>query len=149
MNSVPLQKIENAAQYIAAVGELQDLLQKEPMDSPRVAAMAIALVSQAQAHLAAPVKMAIAIMECVKSGPMTNAEIAKKIGRSPESVRQAIEALKHGGVELQESSAGNFRATGRPYVLHQYRTARPLFEAAAQAQAEAAEATSFEGRSST
>ncbi len=144
MNSVPLEKITAAAQYVAALADLQDAIRREPADNPKIAAMAIALVQQTPNFLAAPIQMAIAILDCIRSGPMTNAEIAEKIGRSPESVRQAIAALKTGGLELQESSAGTFRATGRPHVLRQYRTAEPLFILAEQAQREAAEAGSFE-----
>lgn len=123
MNKTTLEKIKASALYLEDLLNAEAELLKvaefvaEPSHKKKLKG-AIKLINQdTPFHLDPPAQMGYAILKLVKAKALTNEEIAAKIGKSAESVKQAIAALKAGGLDFQETSTGKFQATGRPRTV--------------------------------
>lgn len=120
MNKSTLDKIKAAALYLEDLLAWEDEILKvaeyvaEPSHKRLLKNLIKFLDKETPNKLDPPVQMGYEILKLLQTTALTNEEIAAKIGKSAESVKQAIAALKAGGIVLQETTTGKFQATGRP-----------------------------------
>ena len=120
MNKSTLDKIRDSALYVESLLAQEAELLKvheyvaEPSHKKKIKGAIAFITKQTPEQLAPPVQMGYEILRLLQSSALTNEEIAAKIGKSPESVKQAIAALKAGGIALQETETNKHQTTGRP-----------------------------------
>lgn len=120
MNKSTLNKIKDSALYLEELLNWEAEILKvaefiaEPSHKRSLTNLIKFLNKETPTKLDPPLQMGYEILALLRSSAITNEELAAKIGKSPESVKQAIAALKSGGIEFQETETGKFQITGRP-----------------------------------
>lgn len=97
---------------------IAEFMEKDSKSRKDIVAIAKFLETDARDLLNPLYLGAIAIFDLLCSGQyMSYEEIAAKTGRSKATAQQTINALKNGGLDLEESPARGYRAqTGRPRI---------------------------------
>jgi biotin operon repressor len=97
---------------------IAEFMEKDSKSRKDIVAIAKFLESDAKELLNPLYVGAIAIFDLLCSDQyMSYEEIAAKTGRSKQTAQQTINALRHGGLDLEESPARGYRArTGRPRI---------------------------------
>lgn len=124
MHKTTTGKIRDSALFLEELIDLEaEILQiaetlTEPSHKRSLKRLVKFLTKETPANLDQPVQMGYQILQLLQQ-PLTNEEVAGKMGKSSESVRQAIVALKLGGVQFLEAETGTFQVMGRPRKVRQ------------------------------
>ena len=125
MDTKAADRIAEQTETMIEFADLSDKLRKiaafmdaNPKSQKDIIAIAKFLETDARDLLNPLYLGAIAIFDLLCSNQyMSYEEIAIKTGRSKETARQTINALRKGGLDLEESPARGYRArTGRPRI---------------------------------
>jgi biotin operon repressor len=120
VNKTTIDKIKSSALYLEELLSWEAELLKigrfiaEPSHKRSLSALTRFLNQETPTKLDQPLQMGYEILKLLKKTALTDEEIAAKVGRNIQSIRQAIGALKSGGIEFQETASGKFQPIGRP-----------------------------------
>lgn len=120
MNKTTADKIKAAALYLEELlGWEAELLKvhefvAEPSHKKKLKAAIAFIAKGTPPNLEPALQTGYEVLKALQAAALTNEEVAAKTGKTPETVKQTIAALKAGGIVFVETSTGKYQVTGSP-----------------------------------